>query len=121
MLGLTIKDFGIMSRLNNEDPSLPMRISCGASKKMEFKQYSNSAYGSIEWNSISSNTKIYFGNHFQLNRLNLMFGYAASENVSETSVGLGFNFNTYTITYGTRFGTQDVGVPKLLSLNILLP
>ena len=88
---------------------------------MQFKQYSNSTYGSIEWNSISSNAKIYFGNHFQLNRLNLMFGYASSSNVSETSLGLGFNFNIYKITYGTRFGTQDVGVPKLLSLNILLP
>ena len=46
---------------------------------------------------------------------------ATSNQTTETSFGVGLNLNRYRVTYGTRFGSQDIGFPKLLSFNIILP
>ncbi len=121
ILGIVAKDIGKMSKLDSKAPSLPNRLSAGISKKFQQNEYMNTIYGSLEWNSIPSTSKLYFGNHFKWNRLELLFGYATSNQTTETSFGVGLNLNRYRVTYGTRFGSQDIGFPKLLSFNIILP
>ena len=120
-LGFVAKNFGIMTKLDNDSPSLPKRFSLGISKDFQFKSFRNSSFGSIEWNSIISGSKVYLGNRFSWNRLNILAGYSLSKKVAESSIGIGINMNRYQVTYGTRFGTQNIGFPKLLTIKVLMP
>ena len=119
--GLVAKNLGKMTKLDNNSPVLPKRFSSGISKLFQFDNFKNSVFGSFEWNSIASTSKIHLGNRFSWNRLDLLAGYSRSKQVVESSMGIGINMNRYQITYGTRFGSQDLGFPKLLSIRILMP
>ena len=110
-----------MTKLEDGSPSLPQRFSSGISKDFQFKSFRNSAFGSVEWNSIISGSKVYLGNRFSWNRLNILAGYSLSKKVTESSIGIGINMNRYQVTYGTRFGTQNIGFPKLLTIKVLMP
>lgn len=120
-IGLVAKNFGGMTKLENNSPSLPNRFCSGLSKDFQFKNFKNSVYGSVEWNSLASKAKVHLGNRFRWNRLNLLAGYSSSKQVVESSFGIGINFNRYQVVYGTRFGSQDLGFPKLLSIRVLMP
>ena len=120
-IGLVAKNFGIMTKLENNTPNLPTRFSSGISKDFQFKNFRNSAFGSVEWNSIVSGAKVYLGNRFSWNRFSMLAGYSMSKKVTESSFGIGINMNRYQITYGTKFGTQNIGFPKLLSIKVSMP
>jgi len=120
-IGLVAKNFGVMTKLENNSPNLPNRFCSGLSKDFRFKNFKNSVYGSVEWNSLVSEAKVHLGNRFRWNRLNLLVGYSSSKQVVESSFGIGINFNRYHVVYGTRFGSQDLGFPKLLSIRVLMP
>ena len=120
-IGLVAKNLGGMTKLENNSPSLPKRFCSGISKEFQFKNFKNSIFGSIEWNSLVSEAKVHLGNRFRWNRLNLLAGYSTSNQVVESSIGIGINFDRYQVIYGTRFGSQDLGFPKLLSIRVLMP
>jgi hypothetical protein len=120
-IGIVAKNFGMMTKLENDTPTLPTRFSSGISKDLQFKNFRNSVFGSLEWNSIISGSKVYLGNRFSWNRLNMLAGYSMSKKVTESSFGIGINMNRYQITYGTKFGTQNIGFPKLLSIKVSMP
>ena len=120
-IGIVAKNFGMMTKLENDTPILPMRFSSGISKDFQFKNFRNSAFSSVEWNSIVSEAKVYLGNRFSWNRFSMLAGYSMSKKVTESSFGIGINMNRYQITYGTKFGTQNIGFPKLLSIKVSMP
>ena len=120
-IGLVAKNLGGMTKLENDSPSLPKRFCSGISKEFQFKNFKNSIFSSIEWNSLVSEAKVHLGNRFRWNRLNLLAGYSTSNQVVESSIGIGINFDRYQVIYGTRFGSQDLGFPKLLSIRVLMP
>ena len=96
-----------MTKLENSSPSLSTRFCSGISKQFQFESFKNSVFGSAEWNSLISEAKVHLGNRFSWNRLNLLAGYSASNQVVESSIGIGINFDRYQVVYGTRFGSQD--------------
>ena len=120
-LGISIQNLGIMSKLSKEAPSLPTRMIGGVSKQIIFDDYQNTIYCSGEWNQSASTGKFYFGNNFRWNRLSLMGGFSASENVVESSAGFGINLGQYEITYGIQFGSQNLGTPQILTFQFRLP
>jgi len=120
-LGISIQNLGIMSKLSKDAPSLPTRIIGGVSKQIIFNDYRNTVYWSGEWNQSASTGKFYFGNNFRWNRLSLMGGFSASENVVESSAGFGVNLGQYEITYGIQFGSQNLGTPQILTFQFRLP
>ena len=120
-LGISIQNLGIMSKLSKEAPSLPTRMIGGVSKQIIFNDYQNTVYCSGEWNQSASTGKFYFGNNFRWNRLSLMGGFSASENVVESSAGFGINLGQYEITYGIQFGSQNLGTPQILTFQFRLP
>jgi hypothetical protein len=61
------------------------------------------------------------GNYFKWEKLRLMSGFSLSENVVETSVGMGIHFNKYQINYGILFGSQNLGTPQTLTFHFMLP
>ena len=120
-LGISIQNLGIMSKLSKEAPSLPTRMIGGVSKQIIFNDYRNTLYCSGEWNQSASTGKFYFGNNFRWDRLSLMGGFSASENVVESSAGFGLNLGQYEITYGIQFGSQNLGIPQILTFQFRLP
>ena len=120
-LGLVGQNIGWMKKLSSSSPSLPLRFSTGLSKLIRSDMFTNNIFGSVEWNSIISAPKIYVGNRFSWNRLDILTGYSTAKEVVESSIGIGLNLNRYHIAYGVRVGSQDLGIPKTLSLRLLLP
>jgi len=120
-LGISIQNLGIMSKLSEDVPSLPTRIIGGVSKQIIFDNYRNTIYCSGEWNQLATTGKFHFGNNFRWDRLSLMGGFSASENVVESSAGFGINLGQYEITYGIQFGSQNLGTPQILTFQFLLP
>jgi len=120
-LGISIQNLGIMSKLSKDAPSLPTRVIGGVSKQIIFNDYRNTVYCSGEWNQSASTGKFYFGNNFRWDRLSLMGGFSASENVVESSAGFGINLGQYEITYGIQFGSQNLGTPQILTFQFRLP
>jgi len=120
-LGISIQNLGIMSKLSKDAPSLPTRMIGGVSKQIIFNDYQNTVYCSGEWNQSATTGKFYFGNNFHWNRLSLMGGFSASENVVESSAGFGINLGQYEITYGIQFGSQNLGTPQIITFQFRLP
>ena len=120
-LGISIQNLGIMSKLSEDVPSLPTRMIGGVSKQIIFNDYQNTVYCSGEWDQLASTGKFYFGNNFRWDRLSLMGGFSASENVVESSAGFGLKLGQYEITYGIQFGSQNLGTPQILTFQFLLP
>ena len=120
-LGISIQNLGIMSKLSEDVPSLPTRIIGGVSKQIIFDNYRNTIYCSGEWNQLATTGKFHFGNNFRWDRLSLMGGFSASENVVESSAGFGINLGQYEITYGIQFGSQNLGTPQILTFQFRLP
>ena len=120
-LGISIQNLGIMSKLSKDAPSLPTRIIGGVSKQIIFDNYRNTIYCSGEWNQSATTGKFHFGNNFRWDRLSLMGGFSASENVVESSAGFGLKLGQYEITYGIQFGSQNLGTPQILTFQFLLP
>lgn len=120
-LGISIQNLGIMSKLSEDVPSLPTRMIGGVSKQIIFNDYQNTVYCSGEWNQSATTGKFHFGNNFRWDRLSLMGGFSASENVVESSAGFGINLGQYEITYGIQFGSQNLGTPQILTFQFLLP
>ena len=120
-LGISIQNLGIMSKLSKDAPSLPTRVIGGVSKQIIFNDYRNTVYCSGEWNQSASTGKFYFGNNFRWDRLSLMGGFSASENVVESSAGFGLKLGQYEITYGIQFGSQNLGTPQILTFQFQLP
>ena len=120
-LGISIQNLGIMSKLSKDAPSLPTRMIGGVSKQIIFNDYRNTVYCSGEWNQSASTGKFYFGNNFRWDRLSLMSGFSASENVVESSAGFGLKLGKYEITYGIQFGSQNLGTPQILTFQFRLP
>jgi len=120
-LGISIQNLGIMSKLSKDAPSLPTRVIGGVSKQIIFNDYQNTVYCSGEWNQSATTGKFYFGNNFRWDRLSLMGGFSASENVVESSAGFGLKLGQYEITYGIQFGSQNLGTPQILTFQFRLP
>ena len=120
-LGISIQNLGIMSKLSEDVPSLPTRMIGGVSKQIIFDNYRNTVYCSGEWNQLATTGKFQFGNNFRWDRISLMGGFSASENVVESSAGFGINLGQYEITYGIQFGSQNLGTPQILTFQFRLP
>tara|TARA_A100001015_G_scaffold295548_1_gene374675 strand:+ start:17 stop:883 length:867 start_codon:yes stop_codon:yes gene_type:complete len=119
-VGAVIQNVGKMSKLQNDEILLPQRILVGCSKKFKFNQIKNSVYTSIEKNSLISSAKIHIGNHFNWTRFNLYSGVSSSKEVLESSFGFGFFLSRFEIAYGLRFGSQNIGIPQIITIRFLM-
>ena len=119
-IGAVIQNVGKMSELQTDDILLPQRILVGCSKEFKFNQIKNSVYTSIEKNSLISTAKIHIGNHFNWTRFNLYSGFSFSSGVMESSTGFGLLLSRFEVVYGLRFGSQNIGIPQIISIRFLM-
>ena len=90
------------------------------SKDFKFNQVKNSVYTSIEKNSLIPNAKIHVGNHFNWTRFNLYSGFSSSKSVTESSIGVGLLLSRFEVVYGIRIGSQNIGIPQIISIIFLI-
>jgi len=119
-VGAVLQNIGKMTKLQNDDPSLPQRAMLGMSKQLKFNQFKNTVYASLEKNRIASSMKFHLGNHFNWTRFNLYSGFSFANNVLETSIGFGLYVSRFEVKYGIRLGSQNIGIPQIISIRFLL-
>jgi len=119
-IGAVLQNIGRMTKLQNEVPALPQRAMVGVSKQFTFNQFKNTVYTSFDRNSLAPNIKLHLGNHLRWNRFNLYSGFSSSNDVLETSIGFGLYVNRFEVKYGIRIGSQNIGIPQIISIGFLL-
>ena len=119
-VGIVIQNVGKMSELQTDDILLPQRILLGCSKEFKINQIKNSVYISTEKNSLISSAKINVGNHLNWARFNLYSGFSSSTGVMESSIGVGLLLSRFEVVYGLRFGSQNIGIPQIISIRFLM-
>jgi len=119
-VGAVMQNLGKMSKLQADEILLPQRILVGCSKEFKFHQIKNSIYTSIEKNSLTTSAKVHIGNHFNWTRFNLYSGVSSSRDVLESSIGFGVILNRFEVVYGLRFGSQNIGIPQIISIRFLM-
>ena len=120
-LGFSLLNIGSMSKFYNENPKLPSMILVGFSKETLLKAIENHFYFTADYSWLHSQSAIRIGNKIKWKQLMLMAGTEKTKHTSYLSFGAGFVYGRFGFTYGTRFGSQDIGVPQILSVNFLLP
>ena len=120
-IGLALLNMGAVSKFYREVPELPNRFLAGISKDLTLGDISNRLYITSESSSFHDSWKIKIGNYCQWKKLRLLGGLSKTKHSSTFSFGSGFVYGRFEITYAMRFGSQDIGVPKNLSLNFQLP
>ena len=119
-VGAVIQNVGKMSKFRTDKILLPQRVLVGCSKEFKINQIKNSVYTSIEKNSLISTAKIHIGNHFNWTRFNLYSGFSFSRGVMESSTGFGLFLSRFEVVYGLRFGSQNIGIPQIISIRFLM-
>ena len=120
-IGHALLNMGAVSKFYQEVPELPNRFLAGISKDLSLGDISNRLYITSESSSFHDSWKIKIGNYCQWKKLRLLGGLSKTKHSSTFSFGSGFVYGRFEITYAMRFGSQDIGVPKNLSLNFQLP
>lgn len=120
-VGATLSNIGWMSPLDTGAPKLPFQISGGLSKSFHFNNYKNQIHCSATFNQSSGNISYQLGNQFQFERLQLLGGFSSSKNVVEASTGFGLQLYGLNVAYGIRFGSQQLGTPQVITIQMNLP
>ena len=50
-----------------------------------------------------------------------MAGTSVAGEIYTASAGMGLQLGQYNISYGIRFGSQDIGLPQSITLHLRLP
>ena len=120
-IGLALLNMGAVSKFYQEVPKLPNRFLAGISKDLSIGDLSNRLYITSESSSFHDSWKVKVGNCAQWKKFRVLGGLSKTKRSSTLSFGSGFVYGRFEITYAMRFGSQDIGVPKNLSLNFQLP
>ena len=120
-IGIAMLNIGSVSKFYQERPKLPNRFLIGISKDQSIWDVSNRLYLTSESSAFYDSWKIKVGNYSQWKKFRLLGGFSKTKHSSTFSFGSGFVHGRFEITYAMRFGSQDIGIPKNLSLNFELP
>ena len=120
-IGFSVINLGTLSKFDLKKPDLPTRVLVGFEKKILFKNYIDNIYATIEWNKSSAKYQFWLGNMFRWKSLVIMAGSSFNQNIFTSSIGFGLKSRGYSIYYGIRFGSQNIGYPQSISVDIPLP
>ena len=120
-IGLSLENLGDIDAFVSQEIKLPQRVISTISKEKKFKNYTNNLYSSVGWYKNSANIEYFLGNKLNWNYLDIFSGLLYSKSMVEPSIGFSLEMNTIIVSYGIRFGSQNLGNPYMISLNLLLP
>ena len=121
-IGLSIVNIGSVSKFQNEHPKLPVRALIGLSKNVNvINNIEDKLFITADYYFVQENWKINIGNFAKWRKFIFLSGYSISKNTSSYSFGTGFNYGRFSVTYGVRIGSQNIGVPKTISISFRMP
>ena len=92
-------------------------VVAGISKQVDLYKLKNNIYFTTEYFPKELPMKFKIGADMQLGQLNFLAGYSITKFDSEFSIGGGLKYGRLKVTYATRFGSQEIGEPKIFSIN----
>ena len=116
-LGVSVLNLGYMSKFYQDRPELPFMIVAGISKQVDLYRLKNNLYLTTEYFTKEMPMKFKIGADMQWGQLNFLAGYSITKFDAEFSVGGGFKYGRFKVIYATRFGSQEIGEPKIFSIN----
>lgn len=120
-IGGAILNLGRMNTLLETAPDLPLRIAAGIAYKFSHPDFPTILGINAEWSKQREQLIYNIGSQTNWKFMSLKLGTQTSPEVITVSGGFTLNFGRYAIGYSIRFGSQQVGVPQLLDLSILVP
>lgn len=120
-IGSAVLNIGKMSALRNEVPELPLRIISTVNFIYDIKELENNISISGEWSSQIDRGVFYLSTASIWKNMAFRMGSKISKDVKEFSGGISLKFGMYGLNYGVRFGSQNMGLPQMIDLTILLP
>ena len=115
-LGVSILNLGYMSKFYQDRPKLPITIVAGISRQVDLYRLKNNIYFTTEYFTKELPMKLKLGADIQWGQLNFLAGYSITEFDTEFSIGGGLKYGRFKIIYATRFGSQEIGEPKIFSI-----
>ena len=116
-LGVSVLNLGYMSKFYLDRPELPVMIIAGISKNVNLFRLKNNMYYTFEYSTKELPMKFKLGADIQWGQLNFLAGYSITKFDTEFSFGGGFKYGRFRVIYAARFGSQEIGDPKILSIN----
>jgi len=115
-LGVSVLNLGYMSKFYQDRPELPITIVAGISRQVDLYRLKNNIYFTTEYFTKELPMKLKLGADIQWGQLNFLAGYSITEFDTEFSIGGGLKYGRFKIIYATRFGSQEIGEPKIFSI-----
>ena len=116
-LGVSIINLGYMSKFYQERPELPSTVVAGISNQVDVYRLKNNIYFTSEYFMTELPMKFKLGADIQWGQLNFLVGYSITKFDAELSIGGGIKIGRFKVIYATRSGSQEIGEPKILSIN----
>ena len=116
-LGVSVINLGYMSKFYQNRPKMPTTVLMGVSRDVELHKIKNKIYFTSEFSTIQSIMKYKLGLNILWGQLNFLAGYSITKFDAEFSVGGGLKYGRFKVIYATRFGSQEIGEPKIFSIN----
>ena len=120
-MGLSVLNFGHITKLYQEVPKLPTLFLIGGSKSFNSIKISNKIYTTAEYSILDDIWKLKLGLDSGLEKIKILTGYSIDMHSAAFSFGGGISSSRFGVTYAIKFGSQKIGNPKVLSLSYLLP
>ena len=116
-LGVSVLNLGYMSKFYQYRPELPIAVVAGISRQVDLYRLKNNIYFTTEYFTRELPMKYKIGADMQWGQLNFLAGYSITKFDTEFSVGGGLKYGRFKVIYATRFGSQEIGEPKIFSIN----
>jgi len=120
-IGGAILNLGRMNTLMETAPDLPLRIAAGIAYKFSHPDFPTILGINGEWSQQREQLIYNIGSQTNWKFMSLRLSTQVSPEVVTVSGGFALNFGRYAVGYSIRFGSQQVGVPQMLDLSILVP
>lgn len=121
VLGASLLNVGWMSPLRSESPELPVRGLIGGRYTFSDQDWQNVGMVSVEITSLAQSAIVRLANELTWHGFVLQMGTQLSAKVTAVSGGIGFTWGRYQFRYATQVGSQDLGLPSVIDIQIEIP
>lgn len=120
-LGASLLNLGRLDSFEDQRPDLPRRLLIGAAVDLNHSPVNTSLGMTVEYSSQVDGMILHLGSASQWSRLRISLGTELSPEVIRASGGVAVSFGRYEFQYSAQFGSQQVGLPQILSCSIRIP
>ncbi len=120
-IGAVLLNLGRMSDFYLEKPALPFRALTTFSYVYHREKFNHTVSVGGEWSNLVDGMVFHTSSLSKWRQMQFQLGSQLSKKTIVASAGVGIQFGIYSLNYGIRFGSQDLGLPQMIDLSIHLP